>query len=61
MHVEAGRAAEAFAFLFLARQLGPRFGLASWRSGTRLHRAKDWFEASDHRPLIVSLRLPKTP
>jgi len=29
------------------------------RGGTRLHRAKDWFEASDHRPLIVSLRLPR--
>jgi len=31
------------------------------RGGTRLHRAKNWFEASDHRPLIVSLRLPTTP
>ena len=31
------------------------------RGGTRLHRAKDWFEASDHRPLIVNLRLPATP
>ena len=28
------------------------------RSGTRLHRSKDWFEASDHRPLIVNLNLP---
>ncbi len=31
------------------------------RSGTRLHRAKNWFEASDHRPLVVNLRLPKKP
>jgi endonuclease/exonuclease/phosphatase family metal-dependent hydrolase len=28
------------------------------RSGTRLHRSKDWFKASDHRPLIVNLNLP---
>ena len=28
------------------------------RGGTRLHRDKNWFEASDHRPMIVTLRLP---
>lgn len=29
------------------------------RSGTRLHRDKNWFEASDHRPMIMTIRLPK--
>ena len=29
------------------------------RSGTRIHRDKKWFEASDHRPLVVHLRLPE--
>lgn len=28
------------------------------RRGTRLHRDKDWYLASDHRPLIVTLRIP---
>ena len=28
------------------------------RRGTRLHRDKDWSLASDHRPLVVSLRVP---
>ena len=28
------------------------------RRGTRLHRDKDWHLASDHRPLVVSLRVP---
>ncbi len=30
------------------------------RRGTRLHRDKDWDTASDHRPLVVSLRVPAT-
>jgi endonuclease/exonuclease/phosphatase family metal-dependent hydrolase len=29
------------------------------RRGTGLHRDKNWFEASDHRPMILSLRLPR--
>ena len=29
------------------------------RAGTRLHRETRWREASDHRPLVVSLQLPK--
>jgi endonuclease/exonuclease/phosphatase family metal-dependent hydrolase len=28
------------------------------RGGTRLHRAKDWRTASDHRPLVVTFQLP---
>jgi endonuclease/exonuclease/phosphatase family metal-dependent hydrolase len=28
------------------------------RGGTRLHRDKKWFEASDHRPMIVTVRMP---
>ena len=31
------------------------------RSGTRIHRDKNWLEASDHRPLVVTIRLPKPP
>jgi len=31
------------------------------RGGTRVHRDKNWFEASDHRPLVVTIALPKTP
>jgi endonuclease/exonuclease/phosphatase family metal-dependent hydrolase len=31
------------------------------RGGTGLHRDKNWFEASDHRPMIVTMRLPKLP
>lgn len=31
------------------------------RAGTRVHRDKNWFEASDHRPLVVNIALPKTP
>jgi endonuclease/exonuclease/phosphatase family metal-dependent hydrolase len=31
------------------------------RGVTRLHRDKNWFEASDHRPMIVTLRLPASP
>jgi hypothetical protein len=31
------------------------------RGGTCLHRDKNWFEASDHRPMIVTMRLPKLP
>ena len=34
--VEAGRAAEAFAFVRLQQAL-PSFTLANWRSGNRLH------------------------
>jgi len=29
------------------------------RRGTGLHRDKNWFEASDHRPMILTLRLPR--
>ena len=29
------------------------------RSGTGLRREKNWFVASDHRPMIVTMRLPK--
>jgi len=35
-HVEAGRAAEAFAYLYMSRHL-PKFGLNCWRSGARPH------------------------
>lgn len=28
------------------------------RRGTRLHRDKNWYLASDHRPMVVTLRLP---
>jgi len=31
------------------------------RGGTRVHRDKNWFEASDHRPLVVTIALPKPP
>ncbi len=31
------------------------------RGGTRIHRDKNWFEASDHRPLVVNIALPKVP
>lgn len=30
------------------------------RGGTRIHRDKDWYEASDHRPLVVTIALPET-
>lgn len=30
------------------------------RGKTGLHRGKNWFEASDHRPMILTLRLPRT-
>ena len=29
------------------------------RRGTGLHRDTNWFEASDHRPMILTLRLPR--
>jgi endonuclease/exonuclease/phosphatase family metal-dependent hydrolase len=28
------------------------------RRGTRLHRDQDWYLASDHRPMVVNLRVP---
>ncbi len=31
------------------------------RGGTRVHRDKDWFTASDHRPLVVTIALPDPP
>ncbi|MEX1111719.1 MAG: endonuclease/exonuclease/phosphatase family protein [Chthoniobacterales bacterium] len=31
------------------------------RGGTGLHRDKNWFAASDHRPMIVTIRLPESP
>ena len=31
------------------------------RGGTRVHRDKDWFTASDHRPLAVTIALPDPP
>jgi endonuclease/exonuclease/phosphatase family metal-dependent hydrolase len=31
------------------------------RDGTRIHRDKNWYEASDHRPLIVTMALPEAP
>jgi endonuclease/exonuclease/phosphatase family metal-dependent hydrolase len=31
------------------------------RGGTRIHRDKDWFVASDHRPLVVNIALPHPP
>ena len=31
------------------------------RGGTGLRREKNWFVASDHRPMIVTMRLPKSP
>jgi len=31
------------------------------RGGTRVHRDKNWFEASDHRPLVVTVTLPDSP
>lgn len=31
------------------------------RRTTRIHRDKNWYDASDHRPLVVGLRLPKSP
>ena len=31
------------------------------RGGTRVHRDKNWFEASDHRPLVVTIGLPPKP
>jgi endonuclease/exonuclease/phosphatase family metal-dependent hydrolase len=31
------------------------------RGGTRIHRDKNWYEASDHRPLVVTLALPDAP
>jgi len=41
-------------FVMVSRALRPLVR----RSGTRLHRAKDWRTASDHRPLVVTLQLP---
>ena len=29
------------------------------RRGTRIHRDKNWFTASDHRPLVVTIALPE--
>lgn len=29
------------------------------RRGTRIHRDKNWFAASDHRPLVISIALPE--
>ena len=43
-------------FVMISRTLRPLVR----RSGTRLHRAKDWRTASDHRPLVVTLQLPDT-
>lgn len=31
------------------------------RGGTHIHRAKRWREASDHRPLVVTLQIPPAP
>ena len=31
------------------------------RGGTGLRREKNWFVASDHRPMIVTIRLPESP
>ncbi len=31
------------------------------RGGTRVHRDKEWFTASDHRPLVVTIALPDPP
>jgi endonuclease/exonuclease/phosphatase family metal-dependent hydrolase len=31
------------------------------RGGTRIHRDQDWYEASDHRTLVVTLALPDAP
>jgi endonuclease/exonuclease/phosphatase family metal-dependent hydrolase len=31
------------------------------RNGTRIHRARDWAVASDHRPLVVTFQLPPSP
>ncbi len=31
------------------------------RGGTRVHRDKEWFTASDHRPLVVNIALPDPP
>lgn len=31
------------------------------RAGTRIHRTKHWREASDHRPLVVTLQIPPAP
>jgi endonuclease/exonuclease/phosphatase family metal-dependent hydrolase len=31
------------------------------RGGTGLRREKNWFVASDHRPMIVTIRLPEPP
>ncbi len=31
------------------------------RGGTGLHRDKNWFAASDHRPMIVAISLPESP
>ncbi|MEX1044967.1 MAG: endonuclease/exonuclease/phosphatase family protein [Chthoniobacterales bacterium] len=42
-------------FVMISRALRPLVH----RSGTRLHRAKDWRISSDHRPLVVTLQLPK--
>jgi len=41
-------------FVMISRALRPLVR----RGGTRLHRAKDWRTASDHRPLVVTLQLP---
>ncbi len=41
-------------FVLVSRALRPLVR----RAGTRLHRAKDWHHASDHRPLVVTLQLP---
>lgn len=43
-------------FVMVSRALRPLVR----RTGTRLHRAKDWRTASDHRPLVVTLRVPGT-
>lgn len=29
------------------------------RGGTRVHRDKNWYEASDHRPLVATIKLPR--
>lgn len=31
------------------------------RGGTRVHRDQNWLEASDHRPLVVTIALPEKP
>ena len=41
-------------FVMVSRALRPLVR----RAGTRLHRDKNWFDASDHRSLVVCFRIP---